>query len=415
MTFTTLTLIYLLIYLTRQVIELYLEYLNADYVKKAQHKIPEHLQNVMDQESYSKAVAYQLTGQKFDLVTRAYGVLIHWFFLIIGFQLLDHWLRSYEFHPFITGLLFFGVYSVLTTVLNLPFSVYHDFVLEERFGFNRKTWRIFVTDLIKSTFLGALLGGPAILALLWLMKHAGSFWWIYSAAFVIVFQLLIMVIAPRYIMPLFNKLTPLTGELRTDIETLAEEAEFPAREILTMDGSRRSEHSNAFFIGFGKAKRIVFFDTLLQKLNTRQTLTALAHEIGHYKLGHVKKMLFISTFVMILFFAFLAALKDIPVLYPSFGFQNQSDYAALIIFAFLFQEMMFPFQRFLTRLSRKHEYAADAFAVKLTNDPDSLIQTLEILHKANLSSPVTHPSYASWYHSHPDLPERVSAIRHNFT
>jgi STE24 endopeptidase len=410
-TFTELTLVYLVIFSIRQLVEFRLEYLNADYIQKAKHCIPDHLKNLMDRDAYSKAVDYQLAGYKYDLIARSYGILIHWFFLIAGFQLLDSWLRGYDFHPFLTGLLFFGVYSLLSSFLNLPFAIYHDFVLEERFGFNKKTGRVFVADLLKSLVLSSVLGGLAIFALLWLMKSAGSLWWIYSVVFVLVFQLFIIVIAPQFILPLFNKLSPIKGELRQRIDNLAEAAGFPAKDILTMDGSRRSEHSNAFFFGLGKSKKIVFFDTLLEKISTRQALATLAHEIGHYKLGHIKKMFAISTAGLIVFFAVLAFLKDVSHLYPSFGFQIKSDYAALVIFTILFQEMMFPLQRFITRMSRKHEYAADAFAVELTKDPDALIEALEILHTANLSSPVTHPSYASWYHSHPDLPERITAIR----
>lgn len=411
MTFTTITGIYLALYLIRQVIEIRLEMVNADYVRAAKNRIPDHLAGKIEPDAYTKAIDYHLAGYRFHFFSRTAHTAFHWFFILAGFQILDTWLRRFGFHPYMTGLLFFGLYSFTGLILDLPFSLYRDFVLEERFGFNRKTAIVFITDLLKNTLLASILGAIVIFALLWLMQTAGSLWWIYGSLFVFAFQLLMVWIAPAVIFPLFNRMTPLEGERGDAVRKLADAANFPAKEVLTMDSSRRSGHADAFFTGIGKMKKIVFFDTLLEKTNTAQTLGILAHEIGHYRLGHVRKRLLLMAGGVIVFFGFIALMKDYPLFYRSLGFQSGSNYAALMIFSVIFHELVFPFQFLLTRLSRRQEYAADSFAVNLTRNPAALIEALEILHTVNLSAPVVHPAYSAYHYTHPDLPERVAAIR----
>ncbi|MBN1878820.1 M48 family metallopeptidase [bacterium] len=411
MTFTYITLAYLLLYLIRQSLELALEFINARYMKKRINTIPDHLSDMTDPDTYRKAIHYNLAAVRFHIPYRLTRIACHWAFLIAGFQTLDSWLRHFEFDQILTGLLFFALYTLIISIIDLPFSIYHDFVLEEQFGFNRKTWRVFLTDLFKNTLVGLLLGGPLLLSMLWLMETAGSYWWLFGIGIVIAFQILILWLAPSMILPLFNKMTPLEGDIRKQIENLARKAAFPARDILTMDGSRRSGHANAFFTGIGRLKKIVFYDTLLQKINPTQILAVLAHEMAHYILGHIRKKIWLMMAGIILFFALLALLRQHSLFYVSLGFQTPSTYAAIVIFSTLFTELVFPFQLLLTRLSRKYEYQSDAFAVSLTRDPDSLIEALHILHTTNLSAPVTHPAYAAYHYSHPDLPERIQAIR----
>jgi STE24 endopeptidase len=410
-TFTTITGIYLALYLIRQMVEIWLEMVNADYVRAAKNRIPDHLAGKIEPSAYVKAIDYHLAGYRFHIVSRTAHMLFHWFFIIAGFQILDAWLRGFGFHPYITGLLFFALYSLAGLVLDLPFSLYRDFILEDHFGFNRKTATVFITDLLKNILITAILGAVIIFALLWLMQTTGALWWIYASLFICAFQFLMVWIAPTVIFPLFNRMTPLEGDRGDAVRELAAAADFPAKEVLTMDSSRRSGHADAFFTGFGRMKKIVFSDTLLEKTNTAQTLGVLAHEIGHYTLGHVRKRLLLMAGGVIVFFGFLALMKDYPLFYRSLGFQSESNYAALMIFSVIFHELVFPFQFLLTRLSRRHEYAADSFAVNLTRDPEALIEALEILHSVNLSAPVVHPAYSAYHYTHPDLPERIAAIR----
>jgi len=409
-TVTYITIAYILLYLIRQSFEIRLECLNADYLKK-HDSIPKHLEGKMSEENFHTAINYNLDSFKYSLVYRLVNIPIHWFFLITGFFWLDTWVRSFGYNSYLTGLFFLGTYSLINGLLDLPFNLYHDFVLEERYDFNKKTLKLFISDMIKSTLLGIILGGAVVLGILWVMGATGTFWWIYATIFMIFIQLLIMWIAPTIILPMFNKLTPLEGEIRSEINTLAQKADFPTTDVLTMDGSRRSSHSNAFFTGFGKAKRIIFFDTLIAQMSIKQIISVLAHEMGHYKLGHIRKKLGMAILGMIIFFGLLAMLKENSVFYASLGFQESSNYAALMIFSIIFTELVFPFTFLFNRLSRKHEYQADAFAIGQTNDPDSMVTALETLHETNLSAPVTHPAYAAYHYSHPALPERIEAIR----
>lgn len=411
MTFTWITLIYLLAYLVRQTFEIRLDLLNTGFLRTHREKPPEYLADKMGMEQYRKAIRYNLESHRYLLAYRLFNIPIHWVFILAGYSAIDQWVRSFQFNGYISGLVFFGLYSLIGNILDLPFNVYHDFVLEEKYGFNRKTWKIFVVDMLKSTALSVLLGGLLLLSILWAMHATGTFWWIWATSIMILAQIIMMWLMPTVILPLFNKMTPLEGSLRSQIESLAAQAQFPARDILTMDGSKRSSHANAFFTGFGKAKRIVFFDTLIDQLKESEILSVLAHEMGHYTLGHIRRMMTRVIIGILVFFGLLAVIKNVDLVYPSLGFQHPSDYAILVIFSLIFQEVMVPFRYMFNQLSRKHEYEADAFSVNLTNDPESMIKSLEILHETNLAAPVTHPAYAAYHYSHPPHHVRLKAIR----
>ncbi|HPQ40521.1 MAG TPA: M48 family metallopeptidase [bacterium] len=411
MTITWITIIYAVLYAVRQSFEIRLELRNARFMHTHRASIPASLSQEMTLETYQNAIDYNLAGFRYRLVYRLINVPIHWFFIAVGFNWLDHWTRQWDLNTYLTGLMFVGMYGLIAALLEIPFEIYQDFVLEERFGFNRKTVAVFLGDMVKGMLVAVVLGGGFLLAILWVMKTTGSAWWLIASGVVIAFQVLMLWLLPTVILPMFNRLTPLEGELRERIEALARKAGFPTRDVLTMDGSRRSGHANAFFSGLGKIKRIVFYDTLIEKLDTESLLSVLAHEIGHFKLGHVRKKLLIMLAGVFLFFGFLALVKEYPLFYHSLGFANPSDYAALVIISIILQELTFPFRYVFNRLSRRHEYAADAFAVRLTGNLDGLLRALETLHETNLSAPVTHPSYADYHYSHPDLPERSDAIR----
>ena len=409
MQFTYITAIFIFFYFSHTIWELVLQGLDIRYLKNHRDKIPLHLQGNIDQESLNKSIQYSLDGKKLSIISSLVTIPIDWFFIVFGFSILDSWVHSHQFHPNVQGLIFIGIYALIRMILGLPFSIYDDFVLEARYGFNKKTVKVFISDLVKGIILSILLGFPVLYAIFALMNGAGGFWWLWAFLIVSIFQSVVMVLYPVFIAPLFNKFTPVADDLKSAIQELTDRIDFKISGIFTMDGSKRSQHSNAYFTGFGKAKRIVFFDTLLEKITQGEMLAVLAHEMGHYKLGHIKKMLSMSLVIQFLFFGFLALAKEQTLLYPSFGFVHVSDYAAIIIFSMLFSEIFFPFQFLLTHLSRKHEFEADRFAMKSVGTNETLIGALIKLHHGNLSSPWVHPLYASYHYSHPELGERISA------
>ncbi len=411
MTPSFLTLIFALFYFVHHGWELLLNRLNAGFVKRNAGIVPEIIKAQIDPEKAAQSASYELSSLNFGLIHHIYQMLWDWAFLIIGFALLDSWVRSHYSGHYLPAGIFIGSYALLRLLLNLPFSLYHDFKLEARFGFNRKTLLVFATDLIKGILIGGILGGILIWIILGFLEKAGTFWWIWAFIAVSFFQLLVMVVYPVLIAPLFNKFTPVTGEMAERIRELADKIQFKTSGIYTMDGSKRSTHSNAYFTGLGSAKRIVFFDTLMNKILPEELLAVLGHEMGHYKLGHIRKIMLLSFAWMAVFLAGLAYVKDYPLIYPSLGFPHPSNYAALIIFSLLFSEIAFPFQYFFTWFSRRNEFAADRFAVNILNKRQPLINALIKLHTDNLSSIHVHPLYAGYHYSHPELLERITAIQ----
>ncbi len=411
MEFTILTLTYAIIYGVRQLWEIILNRLDYRLIKSKRNEIPDHLTGKMELATYQRSIDYNLENSQFGLVSRFFSFPVHWGFILFGFGWIDQWLRGYIQNTYLQGLVFIGIYSFVSILLDLPFTLYHDFVIEARYGFNKKTVSLFITDAIKALLLGILLGIPLLLLIFYLMDVTGWSWWLWTFIGVSAFQFLIMWIFPILIAPLFNKFKPLDGALADDIYALAHRAGFKTSGVFTMDGSLRSTHSNAFFTGIGQFKRIVFFDTLLEKVTPQQLLGVLAHEIGHFRLGHVRKNLIFVLIHTFLFLGLLALLKEQTILYHSFGFSEKSDYAALIVFSILFSEFTFPFRYMINYLSRSNEFAADRFVYNVLGTTEPLVEALQILHTDNLASPIVHPWYAAYHYSHPDLPERIAALR----
>jgi STE24 endopeptidase len=313
---------------------------------------------------------------------------------------------------------FLFVTGIALTILGLPLAWYAQFKLEERFGFNTTTRKTWILDRIKAFLLVVLLGYPLLALVLTLIQWTGANWWLWAAAVVIAFQLLLLLIAPVIIMPLFNKFAPLPeGELRERLFALAQRTHFPTRSIEVMDGSKRSRHSNAFFTGFGRFRKIVLFDTLIAQLTERQLESVLAHEIGHYKKRHVIKMLGISIVGVFVAFAAIAWLARQEWFYHAFGFEHEVGFAAanvvpaMLLFALLAGTITFWVSPFIHSWSRRFEYEADAFTGATMGETQSLIQALRKLTRNNLSNLTPHPFYSSFYYSHPTLLERERALR----
>ena len=300
---------------------------------------------------------------------------------------------------------------IIKFILGLPFDLYDTFVIEERHGFNRTTPKLFVIDFFKGLALLIVIGVPLYLAVLWFMAAAGPYWWLWTWIFLESFQILMVIIYPIWIAPLFNKFKPLEdGPLKDEILKLSEKAEFPLEKIFVMDGSKRSSHSNAYFTGLGKKKRIVLFDTLLNQMDQAKIVSVLAHEIGHYKLKHIRKSLIFSALISLAGLWILSLLMSSQAFYHGLGFTHSSNYAALIIFSMCASTVSFLFKPIFTAVSRRHEYQADRFAVEKTGDRESMAEVIVILTKENLSNLNPHPWYSFFHYSHPAPVERVNSI-----
>ncbi len=305
-------------------------------------------------------------------------------------------------------------YIFISGLLDLPFDYYRQFVLEQRFGFNKMTVRLWLTDQLKYAALGLALGLPVLWVVLQLMRESGQLWWLYSWLVLIGFQLLMMVIAPTWIMPLFNKFTPLEdASLKQRIEGLLDRAGFVAKGLFIMDGSKRSGHSNAFFSGFGANKRIVFFDTLIARLTPAEMEAVLAHELGHFKLKHIIKMIVTSSALTLVFLALLGYLKQQTWFYTGLGVDPVhsagNDAMALILFMLVVPVFTFIFSPLSSIRSRKHEFEADAFAASHTDARD-LVSALVKMYEDNASTLTPDPLYSAFYDSHPPASLRIKQL-----
>lgn len=309
------------------------------------------------------------------------------------------------------GLAFIAGLAVLNAVIDLPFSLWRTFVIEERFGFNKMTPRLFAIDAAKGALLGAVIGLPLLAAVLWLMERMGDYWWLYVWLFWLGFNLLALLIYPTVIAPLFNKFTPLADEsLRSRIEALLARCGFRSSGLFVMDGSKRSSHGNAYFTGFGAARRIVFFDTLLEKLAPAEIEAVLAHELGHYKRRHVWKRIGLLALASLAFLWLLGALIDAPWFYAGLGMQAQGAAPALVLFSLVIPLFAFPLSPLMSALSRRHEYEADAYAARQTRTAD-LVAALVKLYRDNAATLTPDPLYSTFYDSHPPAAARIAHLQ----
>ncbi|MGQ5524867.1 M48 family metallopeptidase [Chitinimonas sp. PSY-7] len=309
------------------------------------------------------------------------------------------------------GILLIGGLTAISTFLSMPFSLYSTFVLEEQFGFNKTTPKTFLLDLIKSTVLGIVLGLPLVALVLWLMNVAGSLWWFYAWAAWVAFGLSLMAVYPTFIAPLFNKFTPLSdASLKERIDNLLAKCGFESNGVFVMDGSKRSSHGNAYFTGFGKTKRIVFFDTLIERLTPVEIEAVLAHELGHYKRRHIVKRMVVMYGLGLLTLALLGYLKNASWFYAGLGVAVPSTAAALTLFFLALPVFTFPFGWLSSRGSRKREYEADEYAASVSS-ADALISGLVKLYRDNASTLTPDPLHSLFYDSHPPAALRVAALR----
>lgn len=394
------------------IIERVLAVLNARYVEKHRAAIPPPLSGLVTPENYARTAEYTLAKARFGHVQAAIGAALT---LTILFSGLLPWLQrqvlALGYGELTSGVLLLGAFTVINMLLQLPLTAYSTFGLEARFGFNKTTPKTFILDRVKGLVISAVLGAPFLYALLAFMTRSGPLWWLWAALFVVAFQLVMMVLYPLVISPLFNKFTPLQeGELKTRLEALARHTNFALQGIFVMDGSKRSAHSNAYFTGLGKARRVVLFDTLVNQMSVPELAGVLAHEIGHYKLGHIPKMLVLMSALILASFYALSLLLNWPPLYAAFGLGEPNAAMGLLLFSLIAGVFTFWLGPFMNALSRKHEYEADAYAAEQTQDAPSMASALLKLHKENLSNLTPHPAFSAWHYSHPTLLERLAAL-----
>jgi len=392
--------------------ELGLAALNRANVRRHADRAPDAVAAIMDAETYRKAVDYTLAKNRFGslemifdtgllLIVLASGVL-PWLFAHVG-----AWAPGGKWDD----ALFILFAGVLLSLPALPFDWWGQFRLEAKFGFNKATPKLWVIDKLKGTALIFVIGFPLLWGLLSLVTAVGSLWWVWGFALLFGFQLLMMVLYPKLIMPLFNKLTPLPeGELRTRLMAMADRTGFKAATIEVMDGSKRSGHSNAFFTGFGRFRRIVLFDTLIAQLTPEELEAVLAHEVGHYRCGHIPKMLAVTALIQLGGFAAIAWLAASAWFNPAFGFPAHELAPAFLLFGLLGGAAMFWFTPLGNIMSRKHEYEADAFARNAMGGPAPLVAALRKLAQKNLSNLTPHPWFSGFYYSHPTLVEREASL-----
>lgn len=395
--------------------ELGLAALNRAEVRRHATRAPAAVAAIMDPETYRKSVDYTLAKNQFGVWSMIFdtGVLLlalssH--VLPVLFANVAVWSPEGKWDD----ALFILLAGMLLSIPGLPFDWWGQFRLEGRFGFNKSTPGLWITDKIKGLALTLLIGLPLLWALLSLVGWVGRAWWVWGFGLMFVFQLLMLVLYPKLILPLFNKLTPLPeGELRTRLLALAERTGFKAATIEVMDGSKRSGHSNAFFTGFGRFRRIVLFDTLIAQLTAEELEAVLAHEVGHYRRGHIPKTLALSAAIQLGAFAAIAWLARSDWFNTAFYFPAGELAPSFLLFGLLSGAVMFWFSPLGNILSRKHEYEADAFARDAVGGPGPLVGALRKLAQKNLSNLTPHRWFSGFYYSHPTLVEREAALAQN--
>ena len=402
----------LVLVVARWVARLWLEHLNRRHVLAHAGAVPEAFKGVMDEATYAKSVHYTLAKGRLEQIEGTWDSVVLVAVLFSG-------VLPWGFHEFTQRLggsawalaAFLMVIVFALSLPGLPLEWYDQFRLEERFGFNTTTQKIWWMDRLKGLLLSIALGYPLLALILKLVEWTGAWWWLWAWGALLGFQLLMLVLAPVLILPLFNKFTSLPeGSLRERLLKLAERTRFRARSIQVMDGSKRSRHSNAFFTGFGGFRKIVLFDTLIQQLAEVELEAVLAHEIGHFKKKHIPKTLLLSALSSLAAFWLISLLAGQEWFYRSFGFEPGSIVPALLLFGLLSGVITFWFSPVAHWWSRRYEYQADAYAAGVMNEPRSLIGALRKLNEKNLSNLTPHPFYSGFYYSHPTLLEREQAL-----
>ena len=385
-----------------------LEYLNST---KYGAPIPGELEDVYDKEKYEKSMAYKKVNYRFAILTGTFSLAVILLMLFYGgFAFADDLVRNVTQHPILVALLFFGLLMFASDLINIPFSVYDTFVIEERFGFNKTTVKTFILDKIKSWMLGIIIGGGILAVIVWFYTLTEQNFWIFAWIFISIYTIFMYMFYSNLIVPLFNKQTPLEeGELRDAITAFSDKAGFKLKNVFVIDGSKRSTKANAYFTGLGAKKRIVLFDTLINDLGTDEIVGVLAHEIGHYKKKHTLIGVILSILQTGVILFILSLFVGSPVLSEALDASMPSFHIGLIAFGILYSPLSLVLGIGMNVMSRKNEYQADRYASEMFR-PQPLVDALKKLSRKNLSNLTPHPVYVFFHYSHPPLYQRVKAL-----
>ncbi|HKA42897.1 MAG TPA: M48 family metallopeptidase [Burkholderiales bacterium] len=381
------------------------------FVRNHRSQVPDEFSSEISLAAHQKAADYTVAKTRLALI----GVMIEAFVALAftfggGLRLVDHLARAWAVGSITHGLLLIALVVVVTSAIELPFSLYRVFVIEERFGFNKMTLKLFFIDMFKAAAVAGILGLPLVAAVLWLMERMGEYWWIYAWVLWVIFNLFMLAVYPTWIAPLFNKFSPMENpELRERVERLLARCGFKVKGLMVMDGSTRSTHGNAYFTGFGKAKRIVFFDTLLERLNPAEVEAVLAHELGHFRLHHVMKRMAWVFLASLAFLWLLGFLMQQQWFYTGLNVAEPSTGMALVVFSIVVPQFTFLLQPFGAMYSRKHEFEADQYAVHNASASD-LVSALVKLYKDNASTLTPDPLHSAFYDSHPPATVRIARL-----
>ncbi|MDP2231673.1 M48 family metallopeptidase [Methylotenera sp.] len=406
----TFTFIFLLI--TTTLIRLWLGRRHISYVQTHRKQVPAAFENNITLDAHQKAADYASAKTRLVIIEAVVAaLLLAALTLGGGLQLIDDiWRNLLPTQEIIRGALVICSALLVSSFIDLPFEYYKTFVIDEKFGFNKMTPAMFLSDLVKHSLVGLALGAPILFAALWLMQGAGQYWWLYLWLVWSVFNLVMLAVYPTFIAPLFNKFSPLKDEnLKQRIETLLTKCGFKSQGLFVMDGSARSSHGNAYFTGFGSSKRVVFFDTLLERLNVDEIEAVLAHELGHFKHHHVIKRIVLMFLVSFLGLALLGWLINQPWFYTGLGVTQKSDYMALVLFLMVSPVFLFLLRPIMASYSRKNEFEADDYAANHASAKE-LVKALVKLYRDNASTLTPDPLHSAFYDSHPPASIRISKL-----
>jgi STE24 endopeptidase len=394
------------------IVKLWLAYRQLDHVAASRGEVPAAFREKIDLAAHQKAADYTRALVQFGILSVIFDtILLLIFTLGGGIQWLSNWSTAIFVAPMVQGAAVIVAVLLLQSVLEAPFGLYQTFNIEVRFGFNKMTLKLYLIDTLKGLLLGAAIGLPLLFGVLWLMSAMGGLWWLYVWAVWVVFNLLLLFIYPTYIAPLFNKFEPMQDEAeKARIEALLNKCGFSSSGLFVMDGSKRSSHGNAYFTGFGKTKRIVFFDTLLQRLTPNEIDAVLAHELGHFKKRHVLKRIAYTFALSLGFLWLLAQLLHAGWFYAGLGVTTQSTAIALLLFFMVLPVFTFLLHPIASAYSRKHEFEADEYAAQQA-DANELVNALVKLYQDNAKTLTPDPLYASFYESHPPAPIRIAHLQ----
>ena len=382
-------------------------------IRSLDPNLPQEFSDTFDEDKYKKSQLYAKANSSFDGITSTYSLFLGLIFIFSGFyNTIDIYARSFEFNNILTGLSFFLILTLISDLLSIPFSLYRTFVIEEKFGFNKTTISTYFSDKAKQYLLMIIIGGPVLGAILYFFENTGELGWLYVWLFITFFSIIMQPIFNNFIAPMFNKFTPLEdGPLKEKITEYLNKVNFPVKKLEVVDGSKRSAHSNAYFSGFGKSKRIALFDTLVDQLDDNEILAVIAHEVGHYKLKHIHSGIILSSIQTGIMFFILSFFIMNESLFSVFYMDNLSIYASLLFFSMLYSPISMITGIVFMIISRKNEFSADAYSSKTANLPESLISGLKKMSKENLSNLTPHWLNVFLNYSHPPVIDRINALR----